>query len=64
MIVQRSLADGPVLVSCGAQFVVGSVLEGDQGVVGAGYGEEDLVELALSRPPVPSLGVLGHEDHG
>lgn len=64
MIVQRSLADGPVLVSGGVQFVVGSVLESQQGVVGARYGQEDLVELALSRTLVACLGVLNDEDHG
>lgn len=33
-------------------------------LVGAGYGQEDLVELALSRALVACLGVLDNEDHG
>lgn len=64
MIVQRSLADGPVLVAGSVQFIVGGVLKGQQGVVGAGYGHEDLTELALGRTLVASLGVLDNEDHG
>ena len=64
MIVQRGLADGPVLVSGGVQFVVGSVLEGQQGIVRTGHGQQDLVELALSRTLVAGLCVLDHDDHG
>jgi hypothetical protein len=64
VIVQRGLADGPMLVSGGVQFVVGGVLEGQQGIVRARHGQQDLVELALSRPLVAGLGVLDHEDHG
>lgn len=37
------------------QFIVGGVLKGQQGVVGAGYGHEDLIELALGRTLVASL---------
>jgi hypothetical protein len=40
------------------------VLEPEQGVVGAGHGQQDLIELALSRPLVARLGVLNDEDHG
>ena len=32
------LADLPLLIPCGAQFVIGGVLEPEQGVVGAGHG--------------------------
>jgi hypothetical protein len=63
LIVQRSLADRPVLVTGGVQFVVGSVLEGQQGVAGAGHGQEDLVELALSRTLVACLGVLDDDEY-
>jgi hypothetical protein len=38
-----------MLVAGGVQFVVGGVLEREQGVVGSGHGQEDLVELALGR---------------
>ena len=58
MIVQRSLANGSMLAGGGVQFVVGSVLKGKQSIVGAGYGQEDLVELALSRALMACLGVL------
>jgi hypothetical protein len=34
-------------MSGGVQFVVGSVLEREQGAVGTRYGQEELVELAL-----------------
>jgi hypothetical protein len=64
MIVERSLANGSMLAGCGVQFVVGSVLKGKQSIVSAGYGQEDLVELALSRALVACLGVLDNEDHG
>jgi hypothetical protein len=33
----------------GVQFVIGSMLEGEQGIVGVRYGPQDLVELALRR---------------
>src|SRR5690242_11091483 len=39
-----------MLTAGGVQFVVGCVLEGEQSIVGTGYGQEDLVELALGRP--------------
>jgi hypothetical protein len=38
-----------VLVPDGVEFVVGSVLEREQGVVSTRYGQQDLVELALGR---------------
>jgi hypothetical protein len=40
----------------GVQFFVGSVLERDQSAVRAGYGQEDLVELALGRALMAGLG--------
>ena len=52
-----------MLVTGGVQFVVGSVLEGQQGVAGAGHGQEDLVELALSRTLVACLGVLDDDEY-
>jgi hypothetical protein len=52
-----------VVVSDGVQFVVGSVLKCDQGVVSTGDGQEYLVELALSRALVASLRVLDDENH-
>ena len=63
MIPGCGLADLPVLVSCGVQFFIGSVLEGEQGVVGTRHGMEDLVELALSCSLLSRLGVLDNEDH-
>jgi hypothetical protein len=53
-----------MLASCGVQFVVGRVLEGEQSIVGTGYGQEDLIEFALGRPLMAALGVLDDEDHG
>jgi len=64
MILERSLADRSMLTAGGVQFVLGCVLEGEQGIVGTGYGQEDLVELALGRPLMAGLGVLDDEDHG
>lgn len=58
MIVQRSLANGSMLAGGGVQFVVGSVLKGKQSIVSTGYGQEDLVEFALSRALMACLGVL------
>jgi hypothetical protein len=63
LIVQRGLADGQMLVAGGVQFVVGCVLEREQGVVGSGYGQEDLVELALGCALMAGLAVLDDEDH-
>src|SRR5580704_16008376 len=63
-ILERSLADRSMLTAGGVQFVLGCVLEGKQGIVGTGYGQEDLVELALGRPLMAALGVLDDEDHG
>src|SRR5437660_7993485 len=37
LIVPRGLADGQMLMADGVQFVVGGVLEREQGVIGAGY---------------------------
>jgi hypothetical protein len=64
MAIQCGLADLPVLIPSSAQFVIGGVLEPEQGVVGAGHSQQDLIELALSRPLVARLGVLDDEDHG
>jgi len=64
MLLERSLADRSMLTACGMQFVVGCVLEGEQGIVGTGYGQEDLIEFALGRPLMAALGVLDDEDHG
>ncbi|HET9081971.1 MAG TPA: hypothetical protein VFO01_15850 [Trebonia sp.] len=64
MVLERSLADRSMLTAGGVQFVVGCVLEGEQSIVGTGYGQEDLVELALGRPLMAALGVLDDEDHG
>jgi hypothetical protein len=64
MAIQGGLADLPVLIPCGVQFVIGGVLEPEQGVVGAGHSQQDLIELALGRPLVARLGVLDDEDHG
>ena len=64
MVPERSLADRPMLTAGGVQFVVGCALEGEQGIVGTGYGQEDLVELALGRPLMAALGVLDDEDPG
>jgi antitoxin (DNA-binding transcriptional repressor) of toxin-antitoxin stability system len=50
-----------MLVPGSVHFCVSSVLQGEQGVVGARHGDEDLVELALGRPLVPGLRVLDHE---
>jgi len=47
-----------MLMSDGVQFVVGRVLECEQGIVGAWYGQEDLVELALGRALMAGLAVL------
>src|SRR5437868_15105768 len=58
-----ALADFPVLVSSGMQFFVGSVLEGEQGVVGTGHGMEDLIQLALCCSLLSRLRVLDDEDH-
>ena len=38
-----------MLTAGGVQFVVGCVLEGEQGIVGTGYGQEDLIEFAPRR---------------
>jgi hypothetical protein len=38
------------------------VLKGKQGMVGAGYGQEDLVELALSRALMAYLSGLDSEN--
>jgi hypothetical protein len=64
MVLERSLADRSMLTAGGVQFVVGCVLEGEQSIVGTGYSQEDLVELALGRPLMAALGVLDDEDHG
>ena len=64
MLLERSLADRSMLTAGGVQFVVGRVLEGEQGIVGTGYGQEDLIEFALGRPLMAALGVLDDEDHG
>jgi hypothetical protein len=40
MFVERSLADRSMLTAGGVQFVVGCVLEGEQSIVGTGYGQE------------------------
>src|SRR5207302_11220814 len=58
MVLERSLADRSMLTAGGVQFVVGCMLEGEQGIVGTGYGQEDLVELVLRRPLMAGLGVL------
>jgi hypothetical protein len=63
MVLERRLADRSMLTAGGVQFVVGCVLEGEQSIVGIGYGQEDLVELALGRPLMTGLGVLDDEDH-
>jgi hypothetical protein len=63
MVLERSLADRSMLTAGGVQFVVGCVLEGEQSIVGIGYGQEELVELALGRPLMAGLGVLDDEDH-
>ena len=63
MVVDCGLTDLPVLVSGGPQFLIGGVLECEQGVVGTGNGQQDLVELALRRPLMPGLGVLDDKDH-
>jgi hypothetical protein len=55
---QRGLPDGQVLVPDRVQFFIGRVLKRDQGIVRAGQGQEDLVELALGRALVAGLGVL------
>ena len=47
-----------MLAGGGVQFVVGGVLEREQGVIGSGHGQEDLVELALSGSLMADLGVL------
>jgi hypothetical protein len=52
-----------MLTAGGVQFVVGCMLEGEQSIVGIGYGQEDLVELALGRTLMAGLGVLDDEDH-
>ena len=64
MVRERSLADRSMLAADGVQFVVGCVLEGEQSIVSTGYGQEDLIELALGRPLMAALGVLDDEDHG
>ena len=64
MAIESVLADLPMLIRGGAQFFIGGVLEPEQGVVGAGHGQQDLIELALGRPLVARLGVLDDEDHG
>lgn len=53
-----------MLIPGGAQFFIGGVLEPEQGVVGAGHGQQDLIEFALGRPLVARLGVLDDENHG
>ena len=40
MFLERSLADRSMLTAGFVQFVVGCVLEGEQGIVGTGYGQE------------------------
>jgi hypothetical protein len=52
-----------MLAASTSQFIVGSVLEREQGIVGTGHGLQDLVQLALRRLLMPGLGVLDHEDH-
>jgi len=47
-----------MLVSSGSQLSVGSMLECEQGVVGAWHGQKDLIELALRRSLMPGLDVL------
>lgn len=64
MAIESVLADLPMLIPCGAQFFIGGVLEPEQGVVGAGHGQQDLIELALGRSLMARLGVLDDEDHG
>jgi hypothetical protein len=64
IIAGRGLADGPMLAGGGVQFVVGGVLEGEQGFAGIGHSQEDLVELALSGSLMADPSVLDDEDHG
>jgi len=64
LVIESGLTPPAVLVPGGVQFLVGSMLQGDQGVVGIGQGVQDLVELALRRTLMPRLGVLNDEDHG
>jgi hypothetical protein len=61
VVIESVLADLLMLVPGGAQFFVGGVLEPEQGVVGAGHGQQDLITLALGRPLVARLGVLDDE---
>jgi hypothetical protein len=63
MSLERNLADRSMLTAGGVQFVVRGVLEREQGVIGAWYGQEDLVELALGGPLMAGLAVLDDEDH-
>lgn len=61
MIAYRGPADRFVLGCGGAQFVIGSTLEGEHEIVGI---REDLVELALCRALMAPLRVLDDEHHG
>jgi hypothetical protein len=63
MVIERGLTDLPMLVSSGAQLFIGSVLEREQGVVGTGHGQKDLVEFALRRSLMTGLDVLDDKDH-
>lgn len=46
-----------------SQFLIGGMLEREQGVVGAGHGQQGLVQLSLGRSLMPGLGVPDDEDH-
>jgi len=52
-----------MLVSSGSQLFIGSMLECEQGAVGAWHGQKDLIELSPRRSLMPGLGVLDDKDH-
>jgi hypothetical protein len=53
LLVQRGLADLTVRVAGGAQFIIGSVLQRQEGVIGTRQCLQDLIELALDGTPLP-----------
>jgi hypothetical protein len=58
LLIQSSLADLTVRVSGSPQFIVGSVLQHQQAVVGTGQRLQDLIELALRGCLLARLTVL------
>ena len=65
MIIERGPADALCWLGRGlVQFVIGSMPEGEQRIVGIQHSLHDLVQLALCRSLLASLRVLDDEHHG